>query len=188
AREAARAEVRAMTIKIQELQQQLQDARDGRLGLLQRDDQMTHELEGERQARQRLEQEIGALQKLPSASIDEKTLRDKIEAEWSDKLQTIVNHIASDHESDIGKAIEEREAARAEVRNLNIKMTALQQKLDSERRGRESLQVRYREVEERMRNAPTQPMMALIDPLPPPPPSPPAPPPEPQEEQQARAN
>src|SRR5205085_10477994 len=123
-------------------------------------------------------------------SVDEQALREKIDAEWSAKLQTIVRHIASDHESDIGKAIEEREAARAEVRNLNIKMAALQQKLDGERRAREALQARFREVEDSMQYAPTQPMMALIEPPLPPPPAaaPTAAPAAPPAAQQARAD
>ncbi|MDQ6800035.1 MAG: response regulator [Acidobacteriota bacterium] len=216
AREAARAEVRAMTMKMQSLQDQLQSARDGRLGLLQRDDQLSRELEHERKERERLEAELATLRSQPVVdekalrykieaefghklqtivghmatdheadvgkaieereaaraelrnltgklsamqqklagekrevpAVDEKALRDKIEAEWSEKLQTIVNHIASDHESDIGKAIEEREAARAEARNLAIKMKALEQKLEGERQSRETLAEKLRAANE----------------------------------------
>ena len=112
-------------------------------------------------------------------AINEDALRQKIDAEWSEKLQTIVSHIASDHEADVGKAIEEREAARAELRNQNIKMTSLQQKLDAERKAHESTQTRLREAENQIRAAPTQPMAALTFPI--------ETPPAPQEEEQARA-
>ncbi len=158
AREAARAESRAASLKIQDLERQLESARDGRLGLLQRDDQVTHELEAERLKRQRLEEQMGSLQ---SQGVDEKAVREKVEAEWSEKLQTIVNHIATDHESDIGKAIEEREAARAEARNLAIKISALQQKLDGERQSRDGLQEKLRGAEQEI---------AALRAVPPPPP------------------
>jgi CheY-like chemotaxis protein len=174
AREAARAETRSLNLKVQDLERQLESARDGRLGLLQRDDQVTQELEAERQNRQRLEQEMASR----SHGVDEKAIREKVEAEWSQKLQTIVNHIATDHESDIGKAIEEREAARAEARNLAIKISALQQKLDGERQSRDGLHEKLRAAE--------QEVAALRTVPPPPPPEPPPPAPEP-DEQRARA-
>ena len=175
-REEARAEVRSLNLRLQDLQRQLDSARDGRLGLLQRDDELTQRIA-------RLEEENATLKSKaeePFPGVNESALREKIEAEWSEKLQTIVTHIASDHEADIGKSIEEREAARAEVRNLNIKMSALQQKLDAERQARESLQTRFREAEEQLRNAPTQPMNALQESFA-------IEPPAPQEEQRARA-
>ena len=175
-REEARAEVRSLNLRLQDLQRQLDSARDGRLGLLQRDDELTQRVA-------RLEEENATLKSKaeePFPGVNESALREKIEAEWSEKLQTIVTHIASDHEADIGKSIEEREAARAEVRNLNIKMSALQQKLDAERQARESLQTRFREAEEQLRNAPTQPMTALQESFA-------IEPPAPQEEQRARA-
>jgi CheY-like chemotaxis protein len=115
-------------------------------------------------------------------AVAEEALREKIDAEWSEKLQTIVSHMASDHEADVGNAIEEREAARAEVRNLNLKLASLQQKLEAERKAHQSLETRLREAENQIRSAPTQPMAALTFPIETPPPPPP-----PQEEQQARA-
>ncbi|HEX9500697.1 MAG TPA: response regulator, partial [Thermoanaerobaculia bacterium] len=131
AREAARAEVRALSLKMQTLQDQLQNARDGRLGLLQRDDQLSRELEHERKERERLETEIAQMR---AQTFDEKAIRDKFEAEFSEKLQTIVGHMASDHEADVGKAIEEREVARAELRNLTVKLSAMEKKLAGEKR------------------------------------------------------
>jgi len=192
AREAARAEARSLNLRVQDLEKQLHSARDGRLGLLQRDDELTHRLA-------RLEEDNAALkaqlqQSRPVlAEFDEKALRENVEAEWSEKLQTIVSHIATDHESDIGKAIEEREAARAEARNLAIKMNALQQKLDAERQNfaaaqdkwngmRDSLHSRIREAEDEVTS------MKSVPPPPPPEPPPAAPPVEAdQEEQRARA-
>jgi CheY-like chemotaxis protein len=112
-----------------------------------------------------------------AAVVDEKAIRDKIEAEWSEKLQTIVNHIATDHEADVGKAIEEREAARAEARNLAIKMKALEQKLEGERQNRENLADKLRAANEEivaLRSVPaplppsampTEPMQAFNPPL-----------------------
>ena len=138
AREAAKAELRSLNLKLKGLEQQLQSARDGRLGLLQRDDQLTQQLVRQKAEHERLEQEIATL-RTQTTTVDEKSIRDKVEAEWSEKLQTIVNHMATDHESDVGKAIEEREAARAEARNLAIKLNAMQQKLDGERQNREAL-------------------------------------------------
>jgi CheY-like chemotaxis protein len=137
-----------MTIRAQELEKQLQSARDGRLGLLQHDDEMTQQVA-------RLKEENA---RLKTQTIDEKAIREKVESEWSEKLQTIVSHIASDHESDLGKAIEEREAARAETRNMAIKLNALQQKLDADRQSfattqekmnniRDELQSQLREAE-----------------------------------------
>src|SRR5205807_220671 len=40
----------------------------------------------------------------------------KLDAEWSEKLQTIVGHLAGDHEVDLGEALVAKEEARAEVR------------------------------------------------------------------------
>lgn len=59
--------------------------------------------------------------------------RAAIDAEWSEKLQTIVNHLASDHETDIGQAFSEREEARAEARMYSSKAAALQKTLEAER-------------------------------------------------------
>jgi CheY-like chemotaxis protein len=112
-----------------------------------------------------------------AAVVDEKAIRDKIEAEWSEKLQTIVNHMATDHEADVGKAIEEREAARAEARNLAIKMKALEQKLEGERQNRDTLADKLRSANDEivaLRSVPaplppsampTEPMQAFNPPL-----------------------
>jgi CheY-like chemotaxis protein len=105
------------------------------------------------------------------APANETELREKIDAEWSAKLQTIVAHLASDHEADIGKAIEEKEAARAEARNLGIRITQLQQRMENERQAsaaaqekgnamRDSLAEKLQEAEEglaRLHSAPPPP-------------------------------
>jgi CheY-like chemotaxis protein len=49
------------------------------------------------------------------------------------KLNTIMVHLAQDHEADLGKAVEEREEARAEARSLAMRVTGLQKKLDDQR-------------------------------------------------------
>src|SRR5207245_7808866 len=85
AREAAKAELRSLNQKVKGLEQQLQSARDGRLGLLQRDDQLTQQLQREKTERERLEQEIATL-RTQTATVDEKSIRERVEAEWSEKL------------------------------------------------------------------------------------------------------
>jgi len=59
---------------------------------------------------------------LPPPEID----RQQIDAEWSAKLQKVVNELAADHEADIGTAIEAREAARAEARSLSARVQELE--------------------------------------------------------------
>ncbi|HEV7765184.1 MAG TPA: response regulator [Thermoanaerobaculia bacterium] len=49
------------------------------------------------------------------------------------KLNTIVAHLAGDHEADLGKALEDKEEARAEVRSLTLRLSTLQKKFDEER-------------------------------------------------------
>lgn len=49
------------------------------------------------------------------------------------KLNTIVAHLAEDHEADLGKALEDKEEARAEVRSLTLRLSTLQKKFDEER-------------------------------------------------------
>ncbi|HUP45570.1 MAG TPA: response regulator [Thermoanaerobaculia bacterium] len=65
---------------------------------------------------------------------EEKAAREKLDAEWNEKLQTIVSHLASDHESDLGEAILEKQAAKAEVRELTTRMKTLEQRLATEQR------------------------------------------------------
>jgi CheY-like chemotaxis protein len=64
--------------------------------------------------------------------------------EFNTKLQNIVNHIAMDHEADLGQALMEKEAARAEVRSLNMRMTSLQQKSDEDRAAFQAAQEKWR--------------------------------------------
>jgi CheY-like chemotaxis protein len=87
-KEAAKAEMRTMTKKIQELQQKLDE---------------------------------------------EKRSRERLDAEWGEKLQKIVTHLAEDHEADIGEAMVTKEAAKAELRTMTSRAAALQQRLDEER-------------------------------------------------------
>ena len=63
----------------------------------------------------------------------EKRARERMDAEWSEKLQKIVTHLAEDHETDLGEAMVQREAARAEARTLTSRLNALQHKIEEER-------------------------------------------------------
>jgi golgin subfamily B member 1 len=51
-------------------------------------------------------------------------------AQFDTKLQTIVTHLASDHETDLGQAVSDREEARAEARALTKKVATVQRRLD----------------------------------------------------------
>jgi CheY-like chemotaxis protein len=51
-------------------------------------------------------------------------------AEFDKRLQTIVTHLASDHETDLGQVMSEKEAARAEARALSMKLAQVQRKFE----------------------------------------------------------
>lgn len=74
------------------------------------------------------------VQELEAAAAEEKTAREQREAELDKRLNTIVAHLAEDHEADLGKALEEREQARAEARSLGMRLSAAQKKVDEQRR------------------------------------------------------
>ena len=78
----------------------------------------------------RLRQELDAATKRAD---EEKAARDKMDLEWSEKLQKIVTHLATDHEHDLGEAMLEKEAAKAEVRSLTGRAAKLQERLEQER-------------------------------------------------------
>ena len=129
---------------MQLLQKAVQDAQGSPTPLEERTRELQSQLEAER-ARANAEQ----------------SARARLEAEWSEKLQTIVTHLASDHESDMGQALMEKEAARAEARTLGMRVHTLQQKLDSDRGSldqalekwngvRQSLQARLARAEEEL--------------------------------------
>src|SRR5207237_3834868 len=112
-REAARAEARHLTSRMQELQRQVDDLR--------------------------------------ASTVDEAALRQKLDAEWSEKLQTIVMHLASDHDADIGKALEEEEQAKAEARTLSMKVGSLQQQLERDRQMFTMAESKWNSVRDSMR-------------------------------------
>jgi CheY-like chemotaxis protein len=91
---------------------------------------LEHALEAARTASESLAARVAELEE----TID--TLEREIEAlererdEWSEKLQTIVAHLASDHEVDLGQALLEKEEARAEVRSLTARITELKRMLE----------------------------------------------------------
>lgn len=108
-REAARAELREASKRLQDLQRRVL------------------EFDGVYTEAQRL---IGELKR----SLDEeRAARSRAEGEWNEKLQSIVTHLAGDHEADLGEAMLEKEGARAETRNAQMKLTAALQKLEGER-------------------------------------------------------
>jgi CheY-like chemotaxis protein len=76
---------------------------------------------------QELEDIIAALR------VSDQERRSAIDAEWSEKLETIVTHLATDHESDIDQAMMEREEARAEARMYSSRVATLQKTLESDR-------------------------------------------------------
>jgi CheY-like chemotaxis protein len=76
--------------------------------------------------------------------------RQRVEAEFDEKLQTIVGHLAADHEADLGKAVEEREEARAEARSVSLKISVVQRKMDEERA---AISAKLRDADERHRRA-----------------------------------
>jgi CheY-like chemotaxis protein len=153
-------------------------ARDGRFGLLQRDDELTQQFEAERRMTremaetcERLEEENATLKgQLQSRQSIDKSLRDQIDAEWSAKLQSVVSHIVGDHEAEIGKAIEEREAARAEARNLVGKVSTLQQRIDAERQAVAAAEEKLRRSQDEiiaLRATPAAPEPPVLQPPPP---------------------
>ncbi|HSP17019.1 MAG TPA: response regulator [Thermoanaerobaculia bacterium] len=133
-KEAAKAELRRANKRIEELQAQAAkreaDAEQMARGFgenLQKAHQMVQESEA------RAAQAQADLQQERRRADDEKAAREKLDAEWNDKLQKIVGHLTEDHETDLGEAMLQREGARAEARSLTARVTALQQKLEEER-------------------------------------------------------
>jgi CheY-like chemotaxis protein len=70
--------------------------------------------------------------------------------EFDLKLNTIVTHLAEDHEADLGRAMEAKEEARAEVRSLTLRLSSLQKKVEEEE---QTVMARVRETEERYRRS-----------------------------------
>jgi CheY-like chemotaxis protein len=70
--------------------------------------------------------------------------------EFDAKLNTIVTHLAEDHEADLGREMEAKEEARAEVRSLTLRLSTLQKRVDEEQ---QAVMARVRESEERHRRA-----------------------------------
>ncbi len=86
---------------------------------------------------QELEDIIAALR------VSDQERRAAIDAEWSEKLETIVTHLATDHESDVGQALVEREEARAEARMFISRVATLQKTLESDRATFEQAQTEW---------------------------------------------
>ncbi|HYK04471.1 MAG TPA: response regulator [Thermoanaerobaculia bacterium] len=83
---------------------------------------------------------VGELQWRDAALVAERERVAALESELAteraasdQKLNTIMVHLAQDHEADLGKAVEEREEARAEARSLAMRAAGLQKKLEEQR-------------------------------------------------------
>lgn len=119
-KEAAKAEARSLSNRLEALQRKLSQFDSLQAQVERSTAELRSEVEAER-----------------ARANEEKAKREKLEQEWSDKLNTIVSHLATDHEADLGQALLEREEARAEARDLANKLKSVQKKLEEERlRGR----------------------------------------------------
>jgi CheY-like chemotaxis protein len=118
---------------------------------------LRRELDVERVTREQLEREVNDARRdialLETRLVELDALRASAEGElkeeraaFDDRLNTIVTHLAQDHEADLGKAVLEREEARAEARSATAKLGKLQARIDDERQG---ILARLRDADER---------------------------------------
>ena len=133
ARERAERDAASERLRGDEMQRALHDARadgDARVEARQRELATVHaetDLQVARVAQ--LERDLAAEREARAADL----------ADFDARLQTIVTHLASDHEADLGQALSEKEEARAEARGLGVKLAALQRKFDEQREAGEAL-------------------------------------------------
>lgn len=85
-------------------------------------DQQSDDVVAARLENSQLLQRVSELQALLAAA----------ETEFDAKLQKIVSHLAEDHEQDLGTALMEKEAVRAEARSMTQRFNQLQQKVEEE--------------------------------------------------------
>jgi CheY-like chemotaxis protein len=123
---AARAEADSLAMLVASLQEELRSTASGR-------DESGVELATMRARIAELEQTL-----------------DRTNAEFDERLSTIVAHLAGDHEADLGKAMEEKEQARAEARSLQVRLTALQRKVEEER---QLVTAKVRDADEHFRHS-----------------------------------
>ncbi|HEX7832360.1 MAG TPA: response regulator [Thermoanaerobaculia bacterium] len=110
--------------------------------------------EGEKTLRERAEQDVAAaradvaLLESRLAELDALRASSEVElrAEFDTKINTIVTHLAQDHEADLGKAVLEREEARAEARSATAKLGKVQARIEEER---QAVLAKLREADER---------------------------------------
>ncbi len=171
-KEAARAELRALTKKLQQTQAlgeaeraELNRAFDEKLQRLIAGITADYEnsigdslieKEAAKAESRGLTKKIAELQ---SKLEEGKQAHQRLDAEWGEKLQKTVTHLAEDHEADIGEAMVEKQAARAEVRTLSARVASLQQRLEEERE-------RFRQAAERWqqeRSMPSRRMPATVE-------------------------
>lgn len=94
-----------------------------------------------------LESRLTELDALRAAAEGELT---KERASFDEKLDTIVAHLAQDHEADLGKAVLEREEARAEARSVAAKLGKVQARIEEDR---QAILTKLREADERYRTS-----------------------------------
>jgi CheY-like chemotaxis protein/chromosome segregation ATPase len=110
--------------------------------------------EGEKTLRERAEQDVAAARAdvaLLETSLGEldalrATSETDLRAQFDTKINTIVTHLAHDHEADLGKAVLEREEARAEARSATAKLGKVQARIEEER---QAVLAKLREADER---------------------------------------
>jgi CheY-like chemotaxis protein len=123
--------VAALRTRIRELEQTLEATRvraaDQERLLHARIQELEESLVSELQSR---DAEL-AVQRTRVAALEGELERDR--AASDQKLNTIMVHLAQDHEADLGKAVEEREEAKAEARSLALRVSGLQKKLEEQR-------------------------------------------------------
>jgi CheY-like chemotaxis protein len=143
-REEARAEARGLSLRLSALQRKFDEEREkwlakrGDNGLEARLAQAVAERDSARAEARETAERLMSLQQqfdaehrqLQEGSTAE---RERLRVEFDQKLQTIVTHLASDHEADLGQALADKEAARAEARGLSQRLGTMQRKFDEER-------------------------------------------------------
>jgi CheY-like chemotaxis protein/chromosome segregation ATPase len=126
-REAAQATSASLAQRVAELESEIEAAADER-----NDDVIAARLEVSQLA-QRVNELEAALDVANTERDQLRAATVTVQAEFDAKLQSIVAHLAEDHEQDLGNAIMEKEAVRAEARGMTAKMGQLQQKFEEER-------------------------------------------------------
>jgi CheY-like chemotaxis protein/uncharacterized coiled-coil DUF342 family protein len=137
--------------RIDELEQGLAEGAASTASTETRVEELQRALDAAASERVLLESEFAAELAAETQRADEAVAEcNKLKSDFDERLQTIVSHLAADHETDLGKAVEEREEARAEARGAALKLSVIQRKIDEERG---AISVKLRDADERHRRA-----------------------------------